>query len=117
MEQQKIAAAALAAIKEHVSKGVGTRPMADWTDRDVTDTGILCRALSEAGLNNSDSEAEKLEEVVSPLVFWQYHGDTVNEAMQKQAIQASLAILEAGGVSYTLPPPCEPRLKGAGPGI
>lgn len=103
MDPKRFAAAALAAIQEHVSRGIGTRPMPQWTDHDVTDTGILCRALSEQGLLNDDSHAEKLEDVVSPLVFWRYHCETVEEAMLDPAIQNALMTLAAVGVTYALP--------------
>lgn len=103
MDKKKVAKAALAAIQEHVSNEIGTRPMAQWTDHDVIDTGIICRALSDNGLPNDDDDALNLEDIVSPLVFWQWHGATVEEAMESSDIQGALKMLADGGVTYPLP--------------
>lgn len=67
--------AAVQAIEEHISKGIGTRPHAEWTDRDVLDSGIIFTALAENGMDDSYESA--LEEIVSPIVFWRFNDESL----------------------------------------
>lgn len=102
MRTIQFAKAALEAIQAHVAENIGTRPASSWTDHDVIDTGILCRALADNGLPNDDSTAAELEDVVSPLVFWQYYGTAVAEVSRMSPVKEALAALAAGGVEYAL---------------
>ena len=84
----QFAKAVIAAVDAHVQESVGTRPLAGWSDHDVLDHGTLARALADAGLPSEDVDVVKLEEVVSPLVFWRYNGEGAEE---QAAMEAKLA--------------------------
>ncbi len=84
----RFAKAVVAAVDAHVQKAVGTRLLAEWSDHDVLDQGILARALTDAGLPSEDIDVVKLEDVVSPLVFWRYHGEG---AEAQAAMEAELS--------------------------
>lgn len=96
-EQRKLvdarfARAVVSAVDEHVRNAVGTRPLSDWTDHDVLDQGVLARALAESGLPAEDADIVKLEDVVSPLVFWRFNRDS---AKAKAWMDATLATFRA----------------------
>ncbi|MBP8694571.1 MAG: hypothetical protein KBH35_03080 [Bifidobacterium sp.] len=82
----RFAKAVVAAVDAHVQEAVGTRPIAEWSDHDVLDHGILARALTDAGLPSDDTDVVKLEDVVSPLVFWRHGGEgaEVQAAMEAE---------------------------------
>ena len=85
----QFAKAVVAAVDAHVQKAVGTRLLAEWSDHDVLDHGILARALADAGLPSEDVDVVKLEEVVSPLVFWRYNGEGAEEQAAMEAKMAA----------------------------
>ena len=57
------------AVRLHKEKGIGTRPRAQWDDKDVIDSGLIFEALSLNGLACTEDNEKLLEDKVSPLVF------------------------------------------------
>lgn len=92
---QKMADAAMEAIERHWKAGIGTRPVSAWDRRDVINSHLILDSLVNYGLDPSESNEAYLEELVSPIVFFNWHsrvGDNQNR------LQNALAMLHIGGV-------------------
>lgn len=89
---EAFAHAAAQAINEHQANGKGLRPLKDWDDSDVTDSGINFSSLADNGLQTSDTLEEDIDSVVSAIVFGAFHQDGNNCRLKDAS-----AILEVGG--------------------
>jgi hypothetical protein len=88
---RSFAEAAVQAINEHKVRGIGTRPMQQWDDHDVIDSGIILPALADNGLGSHLRNEYRLENKVSPVVFKQACEE--NDPRLQEAVKA----LAAGG--------------------
>lgn len=92
---QKMADAAMEAIEKHWQAGIGTRPVSSWDNRDVINPHLILNSLVNYGLDPSEKNEAYLEELVSPIVFYNWH----SRIGDKQGrLQHALAMLHIGGV-------------------